>query len=351
VSDLEGLVASSETGFALTLRVVDVPLHVTTNDPEIHTRLGAYYRSWISSGSAAPTRSVRLIQGVPNAPEGFVDVERGAGRRPKEGVQDLPGRRLILKRATGVVMGMSQEQAFAVGDLRANLNQGINLINVGYATVVLERGFALFHASAVSWGGRTAVLAGSPGAGKSTSALHLVEAGFQLLSNDRVLARAGAAGVEALGYPKYPRVNPGTLLHHPRLVALLDPREAVELGALSRDELWRLERKSDVDVDAIYGPGTFELAGRMEALVLLKWRHDAEGISVRRLEVAEAMANLPLFQKDLGVFDLNRPAGRLGAVAGLARYTAVLDRVATLEVTGGVDFSALVDLVGDLLAR
>jgi hypothetical protein len=62
----------------------------------------------------------------------------------------------------------------------------------------------LLHASAVSRKERTAVLAGLPGAGKSTSARHLVEAGFQCLSNDRVLAKPMPNMVEALGYPKQP---------------------------------------------------------------------------------------------------------------------------------------------------
>ena len=63
------------------------------------------------------------------------------------------------------------------------------------------------------------------------------------------------------------------------------------------------------------------------------------------------MANLPLFQKDLGVFDLDRPLWRTASLVDLHRYAAALDRVQVLEVTGAVDFSALVDLVGELLAK
>jgi HprK-related kinase B len=351
VSDLDALLDRTETPFELDLRVADVPLRVATNEAEIWTRLRAYYRAWLSPYRETPQATVKLIQGATVDAEGFVDVRRGEGRRVKEAVRDVPGRRLILKRLTGVVMGIAPHQAFAVGDLLSFLNQGINLINACYARIVLERGSVLFHASAVSWGGRTVALVGPPGAGKSTSALHLVEAGFQFLSNDRVLARAVGTGVEALGYPKQPRVNPGTLLHHPRLAGLLKPQDAEELGALSREALWQLERKSDVDVDSIYGPGTFELTGRLDALLLLKWRPDRTGVSTRRLEPQEAMANLPLFQKDLGVFDPGRRSGRLDAVAELGRYAAVLERVTTVEVAGGVDFSALVDLVGELLAK
>jgi HprK-related kinase B len=352
MSDLDTVLERSEAPFELHLRVADVPLRLVTNEAEIWARLRAYYRAWLSPlSSAAPLLTVKLIQGGPLDADGFVDVRRGEGRRVKEAVRDIAGRRLILKRATGVVMGIASDHAFAVGDLLSFLNQGINLINACYARIIVERGSVLLHASAVSWGGRTAALAGPPGAGKSTSALHLVEAGFQFLSNDRVLARAVRTGVEALGYPKQPRVNPGTLLHHPRLAGLLKPQDAEELGALSPEALWQLERKSDVDVDAIYGAGTFELTGQMEALLLLKWRPGQAGVATRRLEPPEAMANLPLFQKDLGVFDAGRRTGRLDAVAELARYAAVLERVTTVEVTGGVDFSALVDLVGELLAK
>ncbi len=99
------------------------------------------------------------------------------------------GGRLILKRSTGALMALWPGGAFAAGDIRTNLNQGINLVNNCYAKAVLRRGHVLLHASAVVRDQRAAVLAGPPGAGKSTSALHLVEAGFHCLSNDRVLAK------------------------------------------------------------------------------------------------------------------------------------------------------------------
>src|SRR5262249_57144168 len=121
--------------------------------------------------------------------------------------------------------------------MRTHLNQGINLGASCYAKVVLRRGHVLLHASAVPRKDRTAVLAGPPGAGKSTSALHLVEAGFRCLSNDRVLARPLPDMVEALGYPKQPRVNPGTLPGHARLSTLLDPADRAHLRALPVPQL------------------------------------------------------------------------------------------------------------------
>jgi HprK-related kinase B len=345
----ESLIAGIDTPHSLSLCFAEIPLRVTTNDPEIRERLAAYFRAFVV-GEAPPLVDIRLIQGSVPIPGTFADLARDGGRRPKEATQEVAGGRLILKRATGVLMALWPGVGFAAGDIRANLNQSINLVNNCYAKIVLRRGHSLLHASAVSREGRTAVLAGPPGAGKSTSALHLVEAGFHCLSNDRVLARPMADTVEVLGYPKQPRVNPGTLLGHPRLSALLEPADRAALAALPPGELWELERKSDVDLDRIYGAGTVDLRGRMEALVLLRWRRAGRGLDVRRLSVDEALAALPLVYKNLGAFDLDRGPGAAMTAAELAGYRELFERVAVVEVTGGVDFAGLVGVVDKLLS-
>ena len=343
------LVADIETPHGLSLCFAEVPIRVKTNDPKILDGLTSYFRPYMISGSP-PAAEVSLIQGSVPIPGGLVDLVREGGRRPKEATREVEGGRLILKRATGVLMGLWPGGAFAAGDVRAHLNQGINLVNNCYAKVVLRRGHSLLHAAAVSRARRTAVLAGPPGAGKTTSALHLVEAGFHCLSNDRVLAKPMTDVVEVLGYPKQPRVNPGTLIGHPRLSALLEPADRAALTALPARELWELERKSDVDLDGIYGRGTVELAGKMEALVLLRWRRNGRGLDVRRLSVDEALAALPLVYKNLGAFDLDRAPGAAMTEAEWGAYRELFGRVSVVEVTGGVDFGGLVGIVEKLLA-
>jgi len=347
---LRARIGELETPYILALRLADVPIRVKTNDAEIRSRLASYFRPYVVSDETAPLAEVTLVQGSMAISGEFVDVVRDGGRRPKEATQNVAGGRLVIKRATGVLIGLWTGGAFAVGDILRHLNQGINLVNNCYAKVVLDRGHVLMHASAVTRKDRTAALAGPPGAGKSTSALHLVEAGFRCLSNDRVLAKPMPGMVEALGYPKQPRVNPGTLLGHPRLSALLDPPDRAALAALPPGELWDLERKSDVDLDSIYGEGTVELRGRMEALVLLRWRRDGQGLDVRRLGVDEALAALPLVYKNLGAFDLDRTPGTGITSAELTTYREMFGRVKVVEVTGRVDFDALVGVVDRLLA-
>jgi HprK-related kinase B len=345
------LIAGRPTPFALSLRFGDVPLRVLADDADVWAGLDRYWAPWVVAEAEAPSAVVSLVQGPVDAGDDFVDLVRSDGRKVKEAVREVPGGRLILKRTTGVVMGLWPGGAFAAGDVRAHLNQAINLVNACYAKAMLRRGHLLLHAAGVLWAGRVALLAGPPGAGKSTSAVHLVEAGFKFLSNDRVLARPCPAGVEALGYPKQPRVNPGTLLHHPRLQALLEPEDRAALAALPTAALHALERKSDVDLEAVYGPGTVELAGEMRALVLLRWRFDGAGVNVQRLAPAEALAHLPHYYKNLGAFDLDRPPRTPAAPEERHRYAELLERVTAVEVTGGADFDALADVVGDLLER
>jgi HprK-related kinase B len=343
------LAAGRPIPFALDLRVLDVPLRVETNSPDVWRRLSAYYAPHVADGPGTPTATIRLLQGPADAAGAFADVLRADGKRVKEAVRDVPGGRLVRKRQTRVLMGIYRDHAVAAGDLEANLNQAINLVNACYARAVLARGALLLHASGVVWAGRVAAICGVAGAGKSTAALHLVEAGYRFLSNDRVLARVAPAAVEARGYPKQPRVNPGTLLHHPRLASLLEPEDRDALASLPPEELWALERKMDVDLDAIYGPGTVELAGELRLLVVLTWHLGGPPAAARRLEPVEALARVPILHKDLGVFDLDRPAHAERAVGQLTRYAELLERIAVVEVTGRPDFRLVVDLIGDLL--
>jgi HprK-related kinase B len=349
VSALAALVGDVATPHQLGLDVAGIPLEVETNDADVGAALSLYYAPWVASVTRSAAR-IRLIQGRLNPRGRFTDLVRSDGKRVKEAIQGVGGGRLILKRTTGVVMGLWRGDAVAVGDLRTNLNQAINLVNACYAKAVLGQGHVLLHAAGVSRDGRAVVLAGQPGAGKSSAALHLVDAGFRFLSNDRVLARAGEGRVDVLGYPKQPRVNPGTLLGHPRFASRLKPEERAELEAMDPAALWALERKRDVDLDAVYGRGTVVLDAEMRALVLLRWRRDGDGLRIERLAPAAVLDRLDVFRKDLGAFDLDRPAGAPPTPAELDGYRRLVATVPVFEVEGRVDFRALVGVVSTILA-
>ncbi len=101
-----------------------------------------------------------------------------------------------------------------------------------------------------------------------------------------------------------------------------------------------MEHKRDVDVDAIYGPGTFHLQGRLRSVFLLRWSLADTGWNVRTLGVAERRAALTQLVKRIGVYDpAPRPDDEQDVVS------AVAEAVTAYEVTGHADVSRLTDLV------
>ena len=90
----------------LWLRFVDVTVRVDTNDADVWAALRLYWAPYVAEPTRAPAVSVTLTQGTPDAHGPFEDISRPGRKRIKEAVQELPAGRLILKRQTGVVMGL-----------------------------------------------------------------------------------------------------------------------------------------------------------------------------------------------------------------------------------------------------
>jgi hypothetical protein len=74
-----------------------------------------------------------------------------------------------------------------------------------------ELGIVQLHAAAVVHGDRAIILAGDSGAGKTTTALALVEAGCAPLTDDQIFVRDQAGEWELLSAPQAFRVTPRTL--------------------------------------------------------------------------------------------------------------------------------------------
>ncbi|WP_055530115.1 hypothetical protein [Streptomyces graminilatus] len=76
---------------------------------------------------------------------------------------------------------------------------------------LLHAGFHILHASAVVRGGRALLSFGPKGAGKTTTALLLARAGFELLANDRVFIRTEDGTVRILPWPSAAAIGLGLL--------------------------------------------------------------------------------------------------------------------------------------------
>lgn len=94
-----------------------------------------------------------------------------------------------------------------------------DLVAIGLSPLLRRRGKFLIHAFAAAHEGQAALLVGGIGAGKTTTGIALVRAGWQLLSNDSPLLDAATTNV--LSYPGLLSAYPETLQRFPELHPLL----------------------------------------------------------------------------------------------------------------------------------
>jgi len=76
------------------------------------------------------------------------------------------------------------------------------------------------HAAAAARNGDAVIFSGRGGSGKSTSAVALVRAGFELLSDDLILLRSGRTGLRVFSWPQRVRVTKKTAMMVPEIAHL-----------------------------------------------------------------------------------------------------------------------------------
>ncbi|MCA9689300.1 MAG: HprK-related kinase B [Myxococcales bacterium] len=341
----------------LSLRLAaDYAARIESNDPALIEQLAAYFCEFLGAPPAGVRPTViTAIQAAPPAIErsfdaaGFTTAAFKPGPRgPKEAYLDIPGGRLVRKLRTGMVFAFGGRDHAAIGDCLANDNQVHNFVCNRLIQRRLDDGCLLGHAASVSHeGGRTLVIAGFSGMGKSTLSLRAMDTpGSIFISNDRVMLEREGDAVIVHGVPKHPRINPGTILHNERLSWLLTPAERAEFAALEGDALWGLEHKYDGLIHRSFGTGKFRLRARLSALVLLNWRRDVGPAALREIDLNARRELLPAIMKDPGAFYL---AAGAGSRATEDDYVAAFAGVPVFEFAGGVDFERAAAFCGELL--
>jgi HprK-related kinase B len=331
---------------ALALQIGDVPIAVHSDSPRVAAKVRDYFSPYLVAEVPAGAAAVHLVMGEPVYDAARLkDVPRRMREQGvKEAFYDSGGVRIVVKRRTGVTMYVTGPEHYVAGDLIRNFNQVVNLVMTVYAKAMLRAGYVMLHSSAILGAGGGVAFASASGFGKSTIALALVERHQHLVTNDRLFVRpaAGEKGaVEMVGVPKKPRVNPGTLLRIRSLSPLVTDEERAQYGSMPPAELWAVEQKHDVDVDALYGPGTMRLAGRLRAIFLLRWSPLDRGWNVKTLPVDERSGALEPLIKTAGVYDVSPPP----PADQQRTLRAVADVLPVYEVRGRADVDRLADLV------
>ena len=139
--------------------------------------------------------------------------------------------------------------------------------------------------------------------------------------------------VNAAGIPKLPRINPGTIVHNPRLHPLIDATERERLLALPQQQLWEIEDKYDVMIDELYGDNHIAQDAPLAAFLVLNWqRGSSEPLRLQQVDIAQRRELLGAIMKSLSAIEINDETLALDAIDQVVHGEGhFLGRTETLE--------------------
>lgn len=199
------------------------------DDPALRARWEAAFASRPRAAESAPDLvcALDIVPAVPEPParapqyrqagliEYYLDGESALAHFPRFG-------QLRLDLKAGVTAGRIVRAAL---DTYGVLE---DLIAIALSPHLRRRGLFLIHAFAAVPATATgaALIVGGIGAGKTTTGLALLAAGWRLLSNDSPMLRAAEAGVEALSYPGLLAAYPDSFARFPATAHLAEAGRA-----------------------------------------------------------------------------------------------------------------------------
>lgn len=319
---------------------------IRSNSIELIQRLSAYF-SFIKADVDVPTFNIIAIESTElelSAP--FIDWKREPGKTGrKDSYIDLDNARLIRKVRTGMVFYQSRSGGTAVGPCLANDNQVINFINNQFMNWLQQHQWSICHAAAVVKQGRAFAVAGFSGGGKSTLMLQMLEQeGVNFLTNDRLFIKQTEQMTQAAGIPKLPRINPGTIVHNPRLRPMLSNEQQQTFLSMPQQELWELEQKFDADIEALYGAERIQYQAPLQALLILNWSRETQAETLlTQINLRERPELLAAVMKSPGPFFQTADGAFIADdyQADEQAYLSILDNIEVYEATGGINFEQL----------
>ncbi|MFV8128066.1 hypothetical protein [Streptomyces syringium] len=194
---------------------------VTSNSTVVTEWALRYFGPWWSATSTTEDDGPLVIADV--SPRRVAEIAQAVADRSGEETVYAGSRMLLGRDDNGTVFASQPEDKTAYraepgGPLRI---YGCEDIPVALAAARLARevvrgrlladGWSILHASAVVRDGQTVLTLGDKGAGKTTTALLLARAGWQLLANDRVFIRPDGGRLRVLPWPSAAAIGLGLL--------------------------------------------------------------------------------------------------------------------------------------------
>lgn len=343
--------ARAESGAVLAYNFLGFRVRVVTGDEKLAELLDAYFEIFIDNTAGLPDICVYVSPSLyPDITFDFQDLPPSPGKsKVKEEVFDFEGGRILRKKKTGVIFGFLGNEMAATGPVNLHVNQLVNFINNQFIDHLLRGGGLLFHAAAVQANGRGLALAGFSGAGKSTLALHIMNENVNFVSNDRLVVRRKEDKHLCYGVPKYPRINPGTILNNPSLVSVASQEDISRWESMDEDEIWDLEEKFDADIEECWGSNRFQLSSPLSSFIILNWKRVKAPLEIHKVNPEERRDLLTAVMKSPGALVFRPGDPDAGGLRPESEYLELLKGLPVYEVTGGVDFELLAKRLADFL--
>ena len=318
-------------------------VRIRSNARDLIASLRDYF-AHVATEPGEPDLDIIAVEREPlNLHLDFIDWNREPGKTGRKDAHiDLAEGRLVLKVRTGMVFLQSPSERIAAGPCIRYDNQVINFINAQYMNWLQNREWLICHASGLVKDERCLAIAGFSGGGKSTLMLRLMDdPSVSFLTNDRLFVHSANNHCEAIGIPKLPRINPGTIVHNKALHGLMSEEQRQIFLAMPPAELWSVEDKYDVHVEQVYGERRIKDRAQLRAFLILNWERDTDKpLRVERVDLGERRDLLGAIMKSPGPF-YQFPDGRFFTdtmeLDELA-YLRTLDGIAIYEVSGKIDF-------------
>ena len=330
----------------LYLGIGDCKLRLRSNSTQLLGVLRRYFSHVVSTAQSPDIDVIAVERDVVDVDADFIDWKREPGKTGrKDAYLDIPEGRLVRKVRTGMLFLQSDRHRIAAGPCIEYDNQVINFINAQYMNWLQQRSWLICHAAALVCQGRGFAIAGHSGGGKSTLMLNLMDhESVSYITNDRLFIKKRAGETRAVGIPKLPRINPGTIVHNPSLQHLIEPQRRASLLALPPQELWHLEDKYDVDVETVYGAGRIVQEAPLSAFLILNWQRDTDAaLQLTAVDLASRRDLLAAIMKSPGPFYQYADGSFFQDDTPFDEqvYLDTLDGVRIYEAHGRADFDAL----------